>query len=143
MPISRIALVALVSALSACSEGIGPGTEDGTYALMEVDGTSPPVRVANETWMADTIRLERGDWTRVSVVTQHGEGTDVGPARRESDGFIRRDGSRIVLDFFCPPNALCVAPDTVYLIAGQLLRTHMNYDGDASDDPLFRYTEVR
>ncbi|MEQ9570020.1 MAG: hypothetical protein RLN75_07490, partial [Longimicrobiales bacterium] len=89
MPISRIALVALVSALSACSEGIGPGTEDGTYALMEVDGTSPPVQVANETWIADTIRLARGDWTRVSVVTQHGEGTDVGPARRESDGFIR------------------------------------------------------
>lgn len=139
---SRIVVLALTTTLfgvlAACSEGTGPGTEDGTYALMDVNGAVLPVEIAGESWIADTIRIDRGDWARVSVVLQEDE-----TVRRESDGFIRRSGSRLVLDFFCPPNALCLAPDTVYLIAGQLLRTHVRYDGDTSDDPLFRYTEVR
>lgn len=145
MKISRIVSLALAVVAAGCAEGTGPGSEDGTYALVDVEGVPLPVRVGSETWLADTIRIDRGDWARVSVVRLHGEGTGDEPVRRETDGFVRRDGSRIVLDFFCPPDALalCVAPDTVYAIAGQLVRSNNRYGQESDDDPLFRYGEVR
>ena len=63
-------------------------------------------------YRADTIRfLEDDQWSRVQIqdLTQPGAGTQ--EIRWESDGFLRYDGSVIVLDFFCDDLALCVAPD--------------------------------
>lgn len=149
--IARVPAIRVVSLLApalfaaACSVGTDPEPDDGAYALVDVGGTAPPVTVAGHTWIADTIRFRRGDWSRVEVVVFEGDEVDPDAARRESNGFVRVDRARIVLDFRCPPNALalCVAPDTLIAVGSQLLRTPNRYGDDPEESPLFRYTRVR
>lgn len=144
-PLRIVPLVAVALVGAACSAGTGPEPDDETYALADVGGTSTPVTVWGETWIADTIRFHGGDWSRIQVVVLEGEDADPDTARRESHGFARVDGSRIVLDFRCHPNALalCVAPDTVTVVGSQLLRSANRYGDDSRESPIFRYTRVR
>src|SRR5687767_8147646 len=66
-------LLAATAVLAACAGGTDPrldlGPVEDEYALVRVGTSALPVRVANETWIADTIRFhEGGTWSRAQVV---------------------------------------------------------------------------
>lgn len=135
-------IIAGALAALACSTPTVPGLISSTYALTLVDGSPVPQRVGSETHIADTIRLEGDDWSRVQVVRLHAEWAPEGPVRRESDGFVTGSGSRIVLDFVCPPNALCIPPDTLRPAGAGLTRQSHFFSGDPEERSFFVYEPV-
>jgi hypothetical protein len=148
-PPKLLAALAAVGLIAACTSGSGPGPVEEEYALasvVEVVQSSPlPYRFLNETWIADTIRFhDGGEWSRVQVVTLHGEGTTAEPVRRTSEGFVRLDGGKIVLDFDCNDVILrsCVAPDTVHQSGNRLLRKPNQYGVGNLAYPLLSYEPV-
>ena len=144
---SLVGLLAATGLLTACTSGTGPGRPvEEEFALTSVGEGVVPYRFFNETWIADTIRFHEGgrEWSRVSVLTLHGEGTEPDPLRRTSEGYVTYQGSRIVLDFDCNDVVLrsCVAPDTVRLTGSGLSRLPNRYGINDLAYPLFNYDLV-
>ena len=138
-------MLAAAALIAACATGTGPEAVEDEYVLVRVDDSRLPARVANETWLADTIRFhEGGEWSRVEVVTLHAEGASPDPVRRTLEGFVTYRRDRIVLDFDCNDVILmsCVAPDTVELSGSALVRRPNRYGVNSIGWPLFRYEPV-
>jgi len=141
----RTASVIVASALVAagCSLGTGPELPADRFALAEIDGHPLPSRVGDRSWIADTIRFAVGGaWRRVEVFVRFGEDALPDPIRLETEGFVTRRGSRVVLDFTCGPAANCTAPDTLRIEGDALVRHLNHYDDAAVEDPEFRYAPI-
>ncbi len=127
----------------ACTLGTSPDQRGDAYALTTIGGAPLPLRVGDETWLADTIRLETtGEWNRVAVVILHGEGTSPEVIRRESHGVVTRQGDRIVLNLDCGRGALCIAPDTLRPAGQGFVRQPNLYGVDTQPAPEFRYDPI-
>ena len=148
LPLRRaLAAAALLALLGACTSGTGPGPIEEEYALARIGDAALPGRVANETWIADTIRFHAdGAWSRVSVVELHAEGAAPDPVRRTMEGFVKRAGDRIVLDFECNDVIIrsCIAPVRLTPAdGGALERTDINYGQVTDQARIFRYEPIR
>lgn len=143
---TRFVLMGALTLSPACTESTqstGPDVQGRSYALVDVDRVSPPVLVAGETWLADTIRFDaQNTWQRVQVLILHGEGSSPDPVRRETQGWVTRLGGRIVLDFSCPDLALCLAPDTLRAVGDGLVRQAIVYGDPAAPRPEFTYQRI-
>jgi len=110
-------LLAAMGGAAACGETLVE-PEAGTRLVLEtVQSRLLPVSVEESpgytrVYRADTVTLLTDDtWTRVQVqdLIRPDGGTQA--IRWESDGFVRKEGTQIILDFECDDLALCVAPD--------------------------------
>jgi hypothetical protein len=140
---STIHAIALL--VVGCTSGTEPELPADRFALAEIGGHPLPSRVGDHSWLADTIRFQpSGSWTRVQVLLLYGEGVPRDPVRWETDGFVTRQGDRIVLDFDCDPAALaqCVAPDTLRIEGNALVRHLNRYGATGGEDPEFRYAPI-
>ena len=113
----NLIFIGLAVLLAGCSDPFGPADVDGVYQLERIgDDPLPAVLFSNDHYtlrvLSDTMILyANGTGTIFSV--QEGESLDEGfepsgPIRVETPIGFRVRSDRIEIEFYCPPNAMCV-----------------------------------
>src|SRR4051794_20329660 len=109
-------LVSLIAVTLACSDSAGPGDTAGIFVLARVQQDPLPTVLDENPYFvirvfSDTIRLGENGIGRISGMRESVPqgGTSEGPVHIETALHYRVTGSRIEMDFDCPPDADCIA----------------------------------
>lgn len=150
---TRFARIALAAALlsSGCGDVVGTtgASLEGTYALRTMDSAPLPFLLwadsraryylVNDTLVFDGRETATRHYAvRIdSVARQYSE---VRPYRMEYNYRVHRDS--VVFTFYCPPNALCVAPPIGWLRPGYRLLVAYSRSS-TGPGPLAAYERVK
>ena len=141
--LSAMLALSMFSTLAlGCHNSLGPDDIAGTYVLERVGDDPLPAEVFRDAHgvvsiLADTLRLGangRGGYTSLRVIDLIGSESPQMPSRLEQALTFRIIGSRIEIQFACPPNALCLAGP--HLIARQETRGLVVEESLVADTPL-------
>jgi hypothetical protein len=137
--LAAVVLGALSLAAASCDRTLGPaGAEAGTYVAVSAAGAPLPFtfyQSPEETFVlrADTITLDgHGHATRATTVEHLWGGQDLTPPTSRTSPDYRIDGEAFEIGWFspCPPNALCVRPESGSLRGDELTLRTWGEDGE-------------